>query len=133
MEVNAESKTYTICIVSSKSTSLDEYSVLQLIDYWNTTLSQEQDILLRLVHDGGSEADIYLFLVSDHIDESKLVEVINNPDPIVIFCRTSGSSKSYELNTVNNKFHGRCAFVDHSSPNDFSAKLLDLIRHTANR
>ena len=133
MEVNAESKTYTICIVSSKSTCPEESLVMQLIDYWNTKLSQEQGISLRYVHSEDCEADIYVFLVSDYIDVSKLEKVINNPDPIVIFYRTSGSSNSYELNTVINKFHGRCAFVDHSSPNSFSTKLLDLIRHTANR
>lgn len=133
MEVNAESKTYTICIVSSKSTRSEESSVMQLIDYWNTKLSREQGISLKFVHGEDWEADIYVFLVSDFIDVSKLEKVINNPDPIVIFYRTSGSSKTYEQNTIINKFHGRCSFVDHSSPNDFSTKLLDLIRHTANK
>lgn len=133
MEVNAESKTYTICIVSSKSTCPEESSVMQLIDYCNTKRGQEQDILLRVVHGGDCEADIYLFLVSDQIDESKLEKVINNPDPIVIFYRTPGSSKTHELNRIINRFEGRCTIIDHSSPNDFTTKLLDLLRLTANR
>lgn len=133
MEDNADSKTYTICIVSTKSTRPEESSVRLLIDHWNAKLTEEQGISLSIVPGEDYIANIYLFLVSDQIDESKLEKVINNPDPIVIFCRTSGSSNSYELNTVINRFHGRCTFVDHSSPNDFSAKLLDLIRHTANR
>lgn len=131
--ISYDSKTYTICIVSTKSTRPEESSVRLLIDHWNAELTEEQGISLSIVPSEDCTANIYIFLVSDHIDESKLETVINNPDPIVIFYRTSGSTQRHELNTVINKFHGRCAFVDHSSSNDFTTKLLDLLRHTANR
>lgn len=133
MEDNADSKTYTICIVSTKSTRPEESSVRLLIDHWNAKLTEEQGISLSIVPSEDYKANIFLFLVSDQIDESQLEKVINNPDPIVIFYRTPGSSKTHELNRIINRFEGRCTIIDHSSPNDFTTKLLDLLLLTANR